>query len=160
MLLSHSTAAGMNVHRFFPASFQVPRIWRRVIKRRRMSVTVRQRWPFIQHTGGQGDVNKGSRGNKKKGSHFISAGTWQRNKSNTKVQWALQISFHMQFVTSSEVHPLELGYCCCHYICYNAVLLEEALWPAHMSVSVCVWGGGILCHTCGITVILKRAPLH
>lgn len=50
----------------------------------------------------------------------------------------------MQFVTSSEVHPLELRYCCCHYICYNAVLLEEALWPAHMSVCVCVGGGSFV----------------
>lgn len=69
MLLSHSSAPGMNLHHCFPASFQVPEIWRRVIKRRRRRakrekqrrarVTVRQRWPFIQHTGGQGDVNKG-----------------------------------------------------------------------------------------------------
>lgn len=35
MLLSHGTAAGMNVHRFFPASFQVPGIWRRVRKEER-----------------------------------------------------------------------------------------------------------------------------
>lgn len=75
-------------------------------KKRIECLTVRQCWPFIQHTSGHKAVNKGSR-EKRNRSHFISAGTWQRNKSNTKVQWALQSSFHMQFVTSSAVHPLE-----------------------------------------------------
>lgn len=35
-------------------------------ERRRMSVTVRQRWSFIQHTGGHRAVNKGSKEKKKK----------------------------------------------------------------------------------------------
>lgn len=156
---SYSTAPGVNLHHSFPAPFQVPKISRPVRKKeeikeekksREERLTVKQHWSFIQRTSGHAAMNKAARKIKKRKergnrSNFISAGTWQRNKSNTKVQWALQISFHMQFVTSREVHPLEElllklheGHCVCH----NAGLLE-VLEPEH-SGWVCVLPSYIL----------------
>lgn len=112
-----------------------------------MSVTVRQRWSFIRHTGGHGAVNKEGREKKRKRnrSHFISAGTWQRNKSNTKVQWALQISFHMQFVTSSKVHPPEgAGPGAVLHTAAAVFVTMLYCWRKHSDPWVCV-----LCHIWG-----------
>lgn len=107
-----------------------------------MSVTVRQRWSFIQHTGGHGAVNKGSR--EKKESDPISSlrehdrGIKAILKFNGPCRFPSTCNLSQAARSIRRKEPvLELHYCCCHCICYNAVLLEGSTTTCTY-VSVCV----------------------
>ncbi len=123
-----------------------------------MSVTVRQRWSFIQHTGGHRAVNKGSR--KKKESDPISS----LREHDRGIKAILKFNGPCRFPSTCNLSQaarsirwkepvLELHYCC-HCICYNAVLLEEALQPAHMWVCMSFVTFGDQSHT------LKNSTLN
>lgn len=111
-----------------------------------MSVTVRQRWPFIQHTGGHRAVNKGSRGKKKKERKKETDPISSLREHDRGIKAILKFNGPCRFPSTCNLSQaarsihwkepvLELHHCY-HCICYNAVLLEEALQPAHVCVCV------------------------